>query len=405
MKYPIPWRLLRSLLIFLSFVVALLYWDRFLPPLGAVDMTQPQLILHYFVQIGLWMSGASLLNRLIGIFFWDAIVAKGIGTTVPKLLREVGALLIYIIAITAIASYVFKQSLTGFWATSSAVSLILGFALREMILDLFSGMAINIESSFQIGDWIEVHYRSQPIIGQIIESNWRITRLKTDKNTTVIIPNSILSTTVVNNFWKPDKPTRSEANFTIDFSVPVERVRRVLLAGAMSVLKQEGFVSDREPMVLVDRTCELGIVYQVRYWTSPWDEKSPSPPNSRLMASILHHLKFAGITLAYPKEDIYHDQMPTRHLDTASVEDLKNCLPTSSCSNFLRREKWRYSAERCVTGSTRARRPYSLPAIRGIPCSSLSKACWEFAPFSRTVGKRGGSRRSLPATSLVRCPC
>jgi CRP-like cAMP-binding protein len=43
-------------------------------------------------------------------------------------------------------------------------------------------------------------------------------------------------------------------------------------------------------------------------------------------SAVLEHLSSAGLSLAYPKEDIYFDQMPTRHLDSASTADRTQLL-------------------------------------------------------------------------------
>ena len=41
------------------------------------------------------------------------------------------------------------------------------------------------------------------------------------------------------------------------------------------------------------------------------------------MSSVLEHLRQSGLTLAYPKRDIYTAEMPHRQLDASSSDDLK----------------------------------------------------------------------------------
>jgi CRP-like cAMP-binding protein len=83
----------------------------------------------------------------------------------------------------------------------------------------------------------------------------------------------------------------------------------------------EGFVHEREPQVLVDKTNDLGVVYKVRFWIYPWKELSPSRSRNVIQTRILEHLDSAGLTLAYPKEDIYHTNMPVRQLETDNDSD------------------------------------------------------------------------------------
>jgi CRP-like cAMP-binding protein len=223
---------------------------------------------------------------------------------------------------------VFGAPLTGFWTTSGVIGLVIGLALRNTIADLFTGIAVNVDRPYRIGDWVEVHEQrpEQNKVGQVIEMNWRTTRLRTEENNLLVIPNSVVGLMAVTNFYAPGTQTRQEAGFCLDFSVPVERARRVLLAGARAELGREGFVTERDPEVLIERTSELGVEYRVRYWITPWSGTSPSRARDAVNASILHHLLHAGLEPAYPKEDVYHEPMPARQLDSESEEDREKLL-------------------------------------------------------------------------------
>ena len=319
-------RLWAPLVTFLLFFVLTLAIDDLMSRLS----TEPigQRILFYAINIGIWLSSAYFVNRLVILFLWDRLVAKAIRGPVPRLLKQVFALFIYTIAVTGIIGIVFKRSITGFWATSGVVGLILGFALRNIILDVFTGLAVNIERPYKIGDWVTVHgqRREQNVTGRITEINWRTTRIRTEENTTVIIPNGLLSTMIVTNFWSPNLESRFETTFCLDFSVPTERAHRVLLAGVKAGLGQEGLLRHPEPEVLVGSTTPLGVEYTIRYWIIPWEDTTPSVASDRITTSVLEHLQQAGITLAYPKQDIFYDKMPTRHLDARSMEDRKLLL-------------------------------------------------------------------------------
>jgi small-conductance mechanosensitive channel/CRP-like cAMP-binding protein len=315
-------------LAFCVFLLLLAVGDQVIGRFPQGDPEAVRQITRYAILIGLWLTGASLLNRLVRRFVWERIVAGAIGGPVPRLLIDLTTILIYIIAVSIIIGAVFKAPLTGFWTTSGVVGLILGFALRNVIADLFMGIAVNIDRPYTTGDWVQVHERNpeQNILGEVVEISWRTTRLRTEENNVVIIPNSVLGLMVVTNFRGPRTPSRFEAKFCLDFSVPVERARRVLLAGAKSAVERAGFVADREPQVLIDDTNELGVEYKIRYWITPWHGISPSQARDAVSSHILDFIARAGLTLAYPKEDIFYDKMPTRQLDSASDADRAELL-------------------------------------------------------------------------------
>lgn len=286
----------------------------------------------------IWLALAHFLCQLINQFFQARIFTLNNDKQVPKLLRDILFIFIYIAALLIIVGHVFKQPLTGFWATSSVTALVLGFALRNIILDLFSGIAVNLEQPYRVGDWIKIDQRlsTDPIIGTIIDINWRSTYIKTEANRVIVVPNSFITTqAVITNYEREGNDNRFEVKFTLDYSVPVSRATRVLLAGVMESSENKGFVKENKPQVLVDETNEMGVVYIVRYWIYPWHDISPSKARSQVQTTILNHLDAAGLTLAYPKEDVYHTAMPARHLAIDNAVDRVKLMRKLDIFSFL----------------------------------------------------------------------
>lgn len=301
------------------------------------------------IQIGIWLSAAHFLNRLIIIFVWEGALQRTLGAPVPRLVKDIFTIIIYVIAITGIVGVVFKKSVTGFWTTSGIIGLILGFALKNVILDVFTGLAINIDRSYKIGDWIKVHGigSGENLVGQIIEINWRTTRLHTEDDSIVVLPNSLLGTQVVTNYWGAGPESRFETEpFCLDFSVPIERAKRILSAGAMAVVGQKGILENPQPQVMVNGTKALGVEYKVRFWMQPWqDGITQGAAKSLVTTSILEHLKQAGITPAYPKQDIFYAEMPKRYFDVQSVKDKMELLHRAELFKHLNKQELQELAE------------------------------------------------------------
>jgi small-conductance mechanosensitive channel len=112
--------------------------------------------LAMIVGVGAVLSGAWLVDRLIRLAVWEFGVARATARPVPRLLVQIGSLIVYVIATTAIVGFVFDQPLTGIFAASGLIGIVIGFALRNIILDAFSGIAMNLDQPFAIGEWILV---------------------------------------------------------------------------------------------------------------------------------------------------------------------------------------------------------------------------------------------------------
>ncbi|MCK5804738.1 MAG: mechanosensitive ion channel family protein [Lentisphaeria bacterium] len=317
-------RLLGPTIIFLLFILVGFNTENVLRQFGLEALNQTRQVFDYGLQIGLWLSAAFFINRLITVFFWDGLIARTVQGRIPRLLKDITACLLYVIAATGIVAVVFDRPVTGFWATSGAMGIVLGFALRNIILDVFTGLAVNVDRPYTIGDWIMIVDNpgaGEDLIGCVEEINWRTTRLRTTDNNMLMVPNNIMGQKVVTNFMTPGEESRFDLDFTLDFSVPSDRALRVLNAAVKAVAgEHEGPLLSPAPKARITGITNSGVEYRLRYWILP---RLVSPPKARhtVISSVLQHLHQSGMTLAYPKQDTYVASMPKRQHQPAMLED------------------------------------------------------------------------------------
>jgi small-conductance mechanosensitive channel/CRP-like cAMP-binding protein len=306
---------------FLGFVALGLFDDKLLGAIGSEALARSKQVFVYTVQIGIWLSGAAFLSSAINAVLWDRLVTHATGRPVPRLIKDFFTAIIFLIAITGIVGVVFEQSVVGIWATSGALGVVLGLALRSMIADVFTGLALNVDRAFRIGDWIELRHRDtgDRVFGKVRDINWRTTHIELQNRTIAVLPNSMVGSVGITNHSAPDPVEREELAVTLDFSVSPKRATRVLLA-AVKAACDGGIVEQPEPQVLIKEVSALGTVYSVRYYFD-LDRVTPAMARHLVHQSVLGHLSKAGITPAYPKQDLYTAPMPTRHLDFHSQAD------------------------------------------------------------------------------------
>ena len=282
---------------------------------------------EYGVQIGVWLSAAFLMNRMIGVLFWDGFIRRLSDRPVPRLPRDLSAMVLFSVAVLAIISTVFQRDITSMLAASGVFGVIIGLALRTVILDLFMGLAIHIERPFKIGDWLMIHQNrvETHIIAEVIEINWRTTRLRTTRNNMVVVPNSKMGDTIVTNYMEPKPHFRIDLDFTIDFEVPSERVLRVMTAGLKAVTDGEGILDDPVAEVRIKDSTLEGAEYEVRFFILP-AKISPNEARHVVNRSVLEHLIHSGITPAHAKEEIFLQRRERRALDASLDEDLYQLL-------------------------------------------------------------------------------
>lgn len=288
---------------------------------------QPQIL--YCV---LYLFLAHLFNTFLKTFFWTNLKVK-----VPVLLQDLVGILVYIFAIVLILGFVLNFATINFWTSTGAIGIVVGIALRNVILDAFMGLAFSLESEFFIGDFIILHDRTTQtrdnIIGQVSGTNWRSTRLIMDGKQ-ITVPNSVIGSKVITNLSRPNVESEFELTFIIDFSVDTEHVLRVLTAGARAVTCIKGILDHPEPKVRIKGTNELGVEYKVKYTILP-PQIGPGKARHFMMKSILEQLSRAGISLAYPKLDSFYARMPLRQLDLESIDDRRKIISRVSLFKTL----------------------------------------------------------------------
>lgn len=314
--------------------------------LGNASLVVRQVV-EYGSQIGLWLSTAFLVQRMITVFIWDGLITGISGRPVPRLPKDVTAICIFAVAMIGILATVFDQSVTGIWATSGVVSIVIGIALRNVILDVFIGLSMHVEQSFRIGDWVMVHQnrRETHIVGQVVEINWRTTRLKTTANNLVVVPNSRMGEAILTNYMRPDPHFRIDLNFVLDYSVSPDRAIRILMSGVQALAGNKGILTEPPPEVRLDEALSGGQRYEVRFFILPVNI-SPNESRHVVNKSVIEHLARAGLTPSMEKETVFFDAASSLPLvsfskaenfdEAISRSELFEVLSEEDCTILLR---------------------------------------------------------------------
>jgi small-conductance mechanosensitive channel/CRP-like cAMP-binding protein len=240
-----------------------------------------------------------LLRRLAGAHHTSAA---------PRLVSDLARVVFFGLAGVAVAGFVLDLPVTGLLATSGVLIAVLGFALRGVLSDVFSGIAINIEHPYRIGDWLQVGAGAgaggPPVTGQVIEVNWRSTRLMTNDGTTVVMPNGLIAASRFVNHSMPDPCYRASLRVHLDPAVPVERARRILMTALLTV---DHLLADRACDVVVEGADESGVSYLLRFWVP--DYGSEILCRDAVAAAMLYALHHADLTVAVPRRSV----VPLRH--------------------------------------------------------------------------------------------
>ena len=264
--------------------------------------------------IALAISIAFFIDRVIRRYYWFGYLKRKRKRETPALVVDM--MTIALIALFASVGLSFENgiSFTGLITASGATAIVLGIALQAIIQDLFSGLSINFDGSYAIGDWLTVYseHFKEPLYGQVTGITWRTTFLKLDDGRRVMVPNRLVTSNPVMNHSRPPGPKRLGFEVVVDVRCPTERVKRILLEEAARAVHQTGLSPTPEPDVLVSKIDSGAVTYEVRFYADP----DLIPPNRArsLVGNALHE---ALLREGLPLPVTQVEQVPVR---TAQVK-------------------------------------------------------------------------------------
>ena len=288
--------------------------------IGLAALDRLREVLSYGLGIAEITVLAVLVHRFIRYIVLDGLVARALGTPVPALLVQISGLIVVVVAGAAVFSIVFQQDLTILWAASGVLGLVFGMALKDMILDVFTGIALNLDRPIRIGDIVQLHRTGDQVIeGKVLEISWRATRLLDDFGNVVIIPNSRLGAATITNFSVPGPTGWIVVPVTLDADVPPQRATRILEAAVVEAIAPFAAPGGPAPFVGAKGLTATGVEYSVCLCV-PAEKRLGA--RSAVVHQIWKHLALAGLKPSWPKLMRTEASQATAARDTLTADEV-----------------------------------------------------------------------------------
>jgi len=263
--------------------------------LAANGLTGPAYFLRFFSILGEGMCLISLVGVAVFSVFLPAMRLRS-----PRILHDLIVGIAYIVwgLIWLRAN---RVDLTSIIATSAIVTAVIGISLQDTLGNILGGVAIHLDQSVQVGDWIRV----DDVVGRVVEVRWRYTSLETRTWETVIIPNGLL---LKNRFSvlgrRRGEPVqwRRSATFQVPFEVPPTRVVQAIEEGLRGT-EIRGVAHTPSPDCQVVEFGDSAIRYAARYWLT--DLARDEPTDTLVRTHVYFALRRAGIPMSIPAQSIH----------------------------------------------------------------------------------------------------
>lgn len=188
--------------------------------------------------------------------------------------------------------------LAGFGVAGIAI----GFAAQDSLANTIAGFLIFWDKPFEVGDWITVADQ----YGQVTNITLRSTRIRTNNNTYVVIPNKNVIDTVLVNHTKHGA-TRIEVPVGIAYKESIPKARQVILRKMEEI---EDVLKEPAPDVVVEQLGSSSVDMFVRVWID--DAKNEKPVYYRVMEASKLALDKAGIEIPYHHLQLFIENVEDR---------------------------------------------------------------------------------------------
>ncbi len=264
---------------------------------------------HDYGALAIGIAAALVLTRLLDYLFFDVAFRLRRKTAAPALLRQIVGLLVFGISLAILFRLILDVRLTGVLATSAVLSVVIGLALQDTLGNLFSGLALHLEKSVQVGDMV----RSGETIGTVEELSWRAMKLRTMEGNVLLVPNSIASRERLEVFPRPGRPIARTLKVELEYGQPPAAVIEALKAAGHEI---PGIASSPEPTAYVTAFDAYSISYELRYWLEDYAQFLEL--DSQIRERVWYRLDREKIVFAYPVIRQYrYDggllKVPSRH--------------------------------------------------------------------------------------------
>ncbi len=243
-----------------------------------------------------WLAFWSLVLLIDGSEFVLRLfyALKNRSFPLPKLIRNILHFMLLLGAVLLVAKTVLGRDISTALASTALLTAVVGFALQSVLSNVLAGMSLDIVRFTAPGDWVAVG----DLEGEVLETNWRETRLRTVGGHMLVVPNSKFADSIIHNMTQPTSLRRIRISVGASYSDAPAEVMAALETAALSIPE---VVRDPKPTAVLTEYKDFGINYDLRFWTTRYFDRSRII--SDVQSRIWYEFKRHGIEIPFPMSD------------------------------------------------------------------------------------------------------
>jgi len=195
-------------------------------------------------------------------------------------------------------------NMTAWLASAGVAGIAIGFAAKDTLANLISGVFILTDAPYKIGDWIVLDSGER---GKVTNIGIRTTRMKNTDDMEVTVPNAVIGNSTLTNESGGDtgKEYRVKVPFSVAYGSDIDEVEAAVLAIAH---KNENALQKPEPRVRFRLFGASSLDYELLVRVKSSAKKGITM--HEINRAIYKEFAQKGIEIPYAKQDLYIKELP-----------------------------------------------------------------------------------------------
>ena len=209
--------------------------------------------------------------------------------------------ILFVFAIILGVAQFYGYAVSSILTLGGVGGIVVGFAAKDMLANVFGGLMIQMDKPFSTGDWIRTSDKS--IEGVVEKIGWRMTRIRTFNKNPVYVPNSIFATIPIET---PSRMTNRQIHEIIGIRYDdIAQMESIIKKVEELLMNSENIDNDQPCRVNFDLFNASSLDFVIWAFSSLTDAGEFKKFKGKLLLDIAQIIADHGAEIAYPTQTLH----------------------------------------------------------------------------------------------------
>ena len=227
-------------------------------------------------------------------------VSKKVGIKTGQSLAHLIQGLLKFLLIVLVLLYILDLwgvEITPLLAGLGIAGLAIALALQPVLANIFSGVSMILDESIRVGDLVYLDANAK---GKIKKIGLRSTRINTFDNELIIVPNTKLAESLIQNIALPEPKTRAVVPFSVAYGTDISKVKKIVMKEIKTIT---GFMGDPGPKIRFLEMADSSLNFSAYFYIESFENRADAIDEAN--TKIYNALNKNNIEIPFPQRDVH----------------------------------------------------------------------------------------------------